>query len=584
MTLLSASGLGVSFGATTLLKDVTFTVARGEKWGIVGRNGSGKTTIVRILTGEQQPTVGVVARHPGLKWSVMEQHRAFEGAESVWDGAAMAREDLLNLEKSLHAQGEAMAVAGDQVTDQMLDKYARDQERFEREGGYEFDARVDAVLHGLGFDPADARTRALATLSGGERARVGLARQLVADADVLLLDEPTNHLDLDTTQWLEGFLRETERTVLVISHDRAFLAAFTDHTLHVEGGTATPYNGGYTHFVEQRAERRLALQRAVDKQRAVINKEEDYIRRNLAGQNSSQAKGRRKRLERLPRLSPPVTDESTMSVRFDLRERGGDQVIIAQKLRLDVEDRTLLEEFTGVVRRGDVVGLIGHNGTGKTTLLRALAADRPPTAGELRLGGSITMSWYRQDLAQVPGDKTLYDIIQAKRPLWERGAIQGHLGRFGFSGDEVMRRASTLSGGEKARVALALMMLESSNLLVFDEPTNHLDVESIEALEDAIERFEGTVLLVSHDRALLRSLVTRVWRLDDRKIHEFDGPFAEWEAIQAGEDDEAEAAPTSSARDARKGKDAESAREVQQSSKEVQAAKRQLERMKKGGR
>jgi ATP-binding cassette subfamily F protein 3 len=196
------------------------------------------------------------------------------------------------------------------------------------------------------------------------------------------------------------------------------------------------------------------------------------------------------------------------------------------------------------------------------------------------------MSWYRQDLAQVPGDKTLYDIIQARRPLWERGAIQGHLGRFGFSGDEVMRRAATLSGGEKARVALALMMLESSNLLVFDEPTNHLDVESIEALEDAIERFEGTVLLVSHDRALLRSLVTRVWRLDEQKIVEFDGPFAEWEAIQAGEadTDDGDASPTASARDAKKGKAADEGRENQKSSKDVQAAKRELERMKKGGR
>ncbi len=578
MTLLSTSQVGVSFGATTLLKDVTFTVARGEKWGIVGRNGTGKTTIVRILIGEQQPTVGVVSRHPGLKWSVMEQHRTFEGALSVWDGAAMAREDLLKLEKSLHAQGEAMAVAGDTLTDAMLDKYSRDQERFEREGGYEFDARVDAVLHGLGFDPADARTRELDTLSGGERARIGLARQLVADADVLLLDEPTNHLDLDTTQWLEGFLRETERTVMVISHDRAFLAAFTDHILHFEGGTATPYNAGYSAFVLQRTERRLSLQRAVDKQRSVVSKEEDYIRRNLAGVNSSQAKGRRKRLERLPRLSPPVSDEGTMSVRFEMRERGGDQVVIAQKLRLTVEDRTLLEEYTGVVRRGDVVGLIGHNGTGKTTLLRTLAGDQPPSGGELRLGGSITMSWYRQDLTQVPGDKTLYDIIQGRRPLWERGAIQGHLGRFGFSGDEVMRRASSLSGGEKARVALALMMLESSNLLVFDEPTNHLDVESIEALEDAIERFPGTVLLVSHDRALLRSLVTRVWRLDNQKLAEFDGPFAEWEALQADPDaaDEAEdeapaPAPTSQLK-------------VAKLTKEQQAAKRELAKMRKGGK
>ena len=533
MTLVSLSDVGVDYGASTLLRNVTFTVARGERWGIVGRNGSGKTTIFRLITGEQQPTRGQVGRQQGVRWSVLEQDRDYGDATTVWEAAAGACADLLALEQSLSDQANALADAGDTVTQAMLDKYSRDLEQFEREDGYTLAPRVDAVLHGLGFDPDVARTQALAGLSGGERGRVGLARQLIAGADVLLLDEPTNHLDLDTTQWLEGYLLSTDRTILVISHDRAFLSTVADHVLHVEGSSTEAYTGNYEAFVTQRAERRLTLRRQFDQQRKSIAKEEDYIRRNIAGVNSSQAKGRRARLSRVSRLAPPVGEDGAMSVRFSARERGGDQVVVADKVTLSIGDRTLLKAFTAVVRRGDVVGLIGPNGAGKSTLLRALAGERATTAGSIRLGGSVTMAYYRQDLSQVPPDQSLYEIIQERRPLWERGSIQNHLGMFDFSGDEVLRRAGTLSGGEKARVALAVMMLESANLLVFDEPTNHLDVESIEAIEDAIERYDGTVLLVSHDRALLRSLVTKVWLLHDAKIVEYNGDFAEWEVASA---------------------------------------------------
>jgi ATP-binding cassette, subfamily F, member 3 len=392
---------------------------------------------------------------------------------------------------------------------------------------------VDAVLQGLGFDAVAAHDQKLEHLSGGERGRVGLARQLVVPADVLLLDEPTNHLDLETTQWLEEFLRETPETVMVISHDRAFLDRVADHVLHVEDGTATPYSGGYAAFVRQRAERRLSQQRAYGRQQKAISREEDYIRRNIAGQNTKQAKGRRKRLEWLPRLSPPPDDDATMAVRFPPGERGGDQVLASQDARVTVGDRVLLDDFTGWIRRGDVVGLIGPNGTGKSTLLRAIVGEHPVAAGTLRLGGGIDLAMYRQDFANVPRDRSIYDAIADLRPMWERGAVMGHLGRVQFSGDEVQRVTRSLSGGELARVALAIMMLARANLLIFDEPTNHLDVESIEELEDAIQRFEGTVLLVSHDRELLRKLVTRVWELRDTELRTFDGDFEEWEEHQA---------------------------------------------------
>jgi ATP-binding cassette subfamily F protein 3 len=529
MTQLALAGIAVEFGATRLLTDVTLTVARGERWGIIGRNGSGKTTLFRIITGETRPTAGTVARAGGLRFSVLEQHREFGGAETVWEAAAAAFDELLGLERSLATQAMALAEAGDRCTPQMLAAYDRDLERFDREGGYTLAARIDAVLHGLGFDPDSARTRPLASLSGGERGRLGLAQQLVAPAEVLLLDEPTNHLDLETTRWLEGYLRGLDATVLLISHDRAFLEAVVNHVLHLEAGTAVAYEGGYDAFLRQRAERRLSRQRAFAKQARTLAAEEDYIRRNIAGNNSAQAKGRRRRLERVERLSPPPGEEGAMALRLTADQRSGDQVVVAEGVSVAVADRVLLTGFDARVMRGDVVGLVGPNGAGKSTLLRALLGEWPLAAGELRMPDSVRVAYYRQDLAQVPADETLYDIIAHLRPHWGRGPIQGHLGRFGFSGDSVQRRAATLSGGERARVALAMMMLSGANFLVFDEPTNHLDVESIEALEDAIAEYGGTVLLVSHDRALLRALTTRVWILHDRRISDFPGSFEEWE-------------------------------------------------------
>jgi ATP-binding cassette subfamily F protein 3 len=526
MTQISVGGAAVEFGATTLFKDITFTVAAGERWGVVGRNGTGKTTLFRLLTGDLAPSKGTVTRQSGLSVSLLGQHRDYGSATTVWEAAAGPFAELLALELSLAEQAEGLATTHDEAA---LSRYGRDLERFEREGGYTIAPRVDAVLQGLGFDAAKARMQPLEQLSGGERGRVGLARQLVAPSDILLLDEPTNHLDLETTRWLEQYLKETDRTVILVSHDRAFLAAVVDHVLHFEGDSATPYAAGYEAFVQQRQERRLAQQRAFDKQQKVIAAQVDYIARNLAGVNTKQAKGRRKLLARLPRLGSPVGEDGTMSLRLEIAERGGDQVAIAEKLRVEVEGRVLIDKFDGRIMRGDRLGIIGPNGAGKSTLLKTLVGEKTADGGALRVGNSIRVAYYDQNLGQVPLDKTLYEAIYELRPQWERRLVQGHLGRFGFSGDEVQRKAETLSGGERARVALAMLMLTRANLLVLDEPTNHLDVETIEVLEDAIETYEGTVILVSHDRAMLRALANKVWVLHDRHITTFDGTFAEWE-------------------------------------------------------
>jgi len=534
MTLLAVGSAGVDFGASEIFRDITFTVADGDRWAVVGRNGTGKTTLVRLITGALQPTRGSIARMPGLRVALMDQHRKFPEGMTLWEIVAGAFGDLRELEQSLAVQAANLE---HDHGDAAMEKYGRDLERFEREGGYQMAAKVDSVLMGVGFNPEAAKLTQIGTLSGGERGRVALARQLATPAEILLLDEPTNHLDLDTTAWLEQCLKDSDRTVICISHDRAFLAAMADHVLHFEGGTAFAYAGTYESFIVQREERRLTQQRQFDKQQSKIASESDYIARNLAGQNTRQAKGRRKLLARMPRLSSPIGADGVMALRLVAGDRSGDRVIEAEHVTVGVHasdgPRALVKDVSVVLERGDIIALVGPNGAGKSTLIKTLLDEHPAFAGTVKVGPSTTVAYYRQDLGHLPLDTTIYEAIATQRPLWERRMVQGHLGKFGYSGDEVQRTVGTLSGGERARVALALLTLSTSNLLILDEPTNHLDVESIEAMEDAIDGYEGSVLIVSHDRAVLRGLASQVWELKDQALHVFSGSFVEWEAARA---------------------------------------------------
>ncbi len=534
MTLISIGNAMVEFGASEIFRDVSLTIGENDRWAVVGRNGTGKTTLVRLLTGDLLPTRGAVARTPGLRVALMDQHRRFPEDQTLWDIVADAFGALRALEHSL---AEQVANLEHDHGEEAMEKYGRDLERFEREGGYQMAAKVDSVLMGVGFDPDAARVTRIGTLSGGERGRVALARQLATPADLMILDEPTNHLDLDTTAWLEQHLKEIDRAVLCISHDRAFLDAFADHVMHFEGGTAFTYSGGYASFITQREERRLTQLRQFDQQQKKIASESEYIARNLAGQNTRQAKGRRKLLARMPRLSAPIGADGVMALRLTAGNRSGDRVIEAVDVTVAVpsqgEMRELARHVTVVLERGEVVALLGPNGAGKSTLIKTLLGEHPPLAGEVKVGPSTTVAYYRQDVGHLPLEMSIYEAIATERPLWERRQVQGHLGRYGFSGDEVQRTVGTLSGGERARVALALLTLSTSNLLILDEPTNHLDVESIEAIEDAIEEYEGSVLIVSHDRAVLRGLATQVWELRDQQLLFFDGSFVEWESVRA---------------------------------------------------
>jgi ATP-binding cassette subfamily F protein 3 len=534
MTLISIGSAGVDFGAAEIFRDISITIAAGDRWAVVGRNGTGKTTLVKLMTGAVQPTRGNVARMPGLRVALMDQHRRFPEEMPLWDIVADGFGDLRTLEHSLADQARNLEHDHSEAT---MEKYGRDLERFERDGGYQMAAKVDSMLMGMGFDPEMARQTKIGTLSGGERGRVALARQLATPADLLVLDEPTNHLDLETTAWLEEHLATSDRTVLCISHDRAFLNAFADHVLHFEGGSASAYAGGYESFLQQREERRLTLQRQFDKQQTKIASEMDYIARNLAGQNTKQAKGRRKLLARMPRLSAPIGGDGVMALRLDAGARSGDRVIEAKNVTVGVPTpkgpRELARNVTVLLERGEIVALLGPNGAGKSTLIKTLLGEHPAMGGEVKVGPSTTVAYYRQDVAHLPMESTIYEAIATQRPLWERRMVQGHLGRYGFSGDEVQRTVGTLSGGERARVALALLTLSTNNLLILDEPTNHLDVESIEALEDAVDEYEGSVLIVSHDRAVLRGLATQVWELRDQELKIFPGTFVEWEEARA---------------------------------------------------
>lgn len=538
MTLISIGNAVVEFGATEIFRDVSLTIAENDRWAVVGRNGTGKTTLVRLLTGDLMPTRGSVARTPGLRVALMDQHRRFPEEQMLWDIVADAFGPLRVLERSLAEQAAKLEHDHGETA---MEKYGRDLEQFERDGGYQMAAQVDSVLMGVGFEPDAARVTRIGTLSGGERGRVALARQLATPADLMILDEPTNHLDLDTTAWLEQHLKVIDRAVLCISHDRAFLDAFADHVMHFEGGSAFTYTGGYQSFITQREERRLTLQRQFEQQQRKIASESDYIARNLAGQNTRQAKGRRKLLARMPRLSAPIGADGVMAIRLSAGNRSGDRVIEAEHVTVAVPShdhghasmRELVRDLTVVLERGEVVALLGPNGSGKSTLIKTLLGEHPPARGQVKVGPSTTVAYYRQDVAHLPLEMSIYEAIATQRPLWERRMVQGHLGRFGFSGDEVQRTVGTLSGGERARVALALLTLSTANLLILDEPTNHLDVESIEAIEDAIEEFEGSVLIVSHDRAVLRGLATLVWELRDQKLLPFAGTFVEWEAVRA---------------------------------------------------
>lgn len=535
MPLLTANRLAKSFGAEDIFDGLSLSIPHRARIGLVGPNGVGKTTLLRILIGLDEPSEGSVQRARGLEIGYLPQGGGLDSDKTLWEecltvfsGLVARQRELARLEKEMTDPGQAEAA---------LDAYGRLQDEFDRLGGYTFEQQIRQTLAGLGFSQDDLN-RPVSQLSGGQRTRALLARLLLTDPDLLLLDEPTNHLDIAAVEWLEAYLREWNGAALIVSHDRYFLDQVVD-TIWEMTPTLEVYRGNYSAYLSQRADRYARQLEEYRSQQEFIQKEEEYIRRNIAGQNTRQAKGRLKRLERLleeARLTPPPTARS-LSLRLEPAGRSGDQVLVTRALAVGYADegRPLFEVPDLVLRRGECAAIIGPNGAGKTTFLKTLLEQVPPYSGEVKLGASLQIGYFAQAHEDLRPERTLMEEIQAVAPKMLPAEVRDYLAKFLFTGDDVFKTVEVLSGGERGRLALACLALQGANLLLLDEPTNHLDLPSQEVLQAILADFGGTILLVSHDRYLIDALATQVWEVlpDDRRLEVFAGSYSEYRAWRA---------------------------------------------------
>ncbi|MGD9315971.1 MAG: ABC-F family ATP-binding cassette domain-containing protein, partial [Anaerolineae bacterium] len=509
---------------------------------LVGRNGTGKTTLLRILLGQEKPTSGRVHRARGLRIGYLPQGATLEGNHSLWQEMMTVFESLQAMEARLQVLEAEMADPA--RAEAALEAYAPLRDRFEHLGGYTYQDRTKHVLMGLGF-PADEHDIPLSHLSGGQKTRAFLARLLLESPDLLLLDEPTNHLDLQAIEWLEGHLNSWEGTVVMVAHDRYFMDRTVRKVWEIAFGQLEIYTGNYSHYVQQRAERYERQSKKFRSQQQFIAKEEDYIRRYMAGQRSRQAKGRLKRLERFKRdtaLDKP-REEHTISLSFQPPLRSGDKVVWSQDLIVGYDlDAPLFFCPDLDLRRGECVALLGPNGSGKTTLLRTILGELEPLDGYARLGASLKPGYFAQVHTDLDPAKSILDTILEVKNL-PLGEARNFLARFLFTGDDVFKPISDLSGGEQSRVALAKLVLLRANFLLLDEPTNHLDIASQEVLESVLDEFPGTIVLVTHDRYLVDRLATQLWIIDpgDQALDVFSGTWASYLEVRSREAQESEA-------------------------------------------
>jgi ATP-binding cassette, subfamily F, member 3 len=523
-----------SYGAQDVLRGATLQINPGEHVGLVGRNGAGKTTIFRLVDDEATPDRGEVVRARGLKLGLLSQHVHFEPGSTVHESALAAFGHLQQLEHEMHELEHRMAEAGD--LEKVLARYSDLQHEFEREGGFEYSAKAEAILQGLGFD-RDTWPMETEKLSGGQTNRLGLARLLLAEPDVLLLDEPTNHLDVAAVEWLEEFLQTYESAFVIISHDRYFLDRACRRIIELENGRATSYVGNYSAFLIEREERREAQQRAYDNQQRLIAKTEEFIRRNLAGQKTKQAKSRRTMLQRLERIDAVRADQASGDFRLQEIDRSGTHVLTVTEASVGYTDKVLARDISLILRRGECLGVIGPNGSGKTTFVRTVLGQIPPLAGELRWGAKVQIGYYAQQLEDLDDrNEIIMELRRVAPASATAGELRSFLAKFLFVGDDVYKHVRDLSGGEKGRLSLAKLIYSRVNVLVLDEPTNHLDIPSREALEEALDAFEGTIITISHDRYFLDRVATQILALDGAgNIEHYNGDYTEfhdWKAAR----------------------------------------------------
>jgi ATP-binding cassette subfamily F protein 3 len=543
MSLLVATQLGKAYGALDVFEGVHLRVEAGDRIGFVGSNGAGKTTLLRVLAGVEAPSAGAIHRKRGLTIGYLPQDPPPPG-EATLRGAMLAvfarlqtqGDALTELEHELAAAARTQSSSAEDAERyrELLAAYGQAQTEYEVAGGYTYETRIAQVLGGLGFNE-DVYEKPVAHLSGGERTRALLAQLLLQEPDLLLLDEPTNHLDLEAVEWLEETLLRWHGALVIVAHDRYFLDKVATRIWDMEFGHLEMYRGNYTAYHEQREARRARQRKEWEEQQEFVEKTEEFIQRNLAGQRTKEAQGRRTRLERFLRDEAIERPREQRQIRLGLTTqiRSGDLVLATKELVVGY-DQPLFHSPDLEVRRGDRVAMIGPNGAGKTTFLKVILGAVPPLGGKIRFGASVEVGYLAQAQAGLRPEQSVLDAILEVRNLPVSQA-RNFLGQFLFSGDEVYRPIGTLSGGQRSRVALARLTLQGANFLLLDEPTNHLDLASQEILEDVLSQFPGTVLLVSHDRYLVQALATHIWRVAGDELRAYKGNYEEYLRQRAAE-------------------------------------------------
>jgi ATP-binding cassette subfamily F protein 3 len=538
MAVVIASDLGKDIAGEPLLRGISFKLERRDRMTLSGRNGAGKTTLLRMLAGEASVDTGELVFAKDVKVALHDQRPPRERSLSLREYILSGAPELVAIESELATLEQTMA-DGD-YTEATLDRYARAQARLEHAGGYNWRDRALQTLHGLGFrDDADLE-RPLSTFSGGELTRASLGRALAGDPDLLLLDEPTNHLDIESLEWLEAHLTSLDAAIVLVAHDRWFLEAVGTSVLELEAGRGRFFAGTWHQWRKERAARELALGRAIERQQAEIDRLERFVTRFRAGTRARQAQSRAKKLQKMDRISRDRSDGASLQFAFKTPERTGRVVIELENAEFSAGDKELLHDVEMWLERGEHVSIVGANGTGKTTLIETLAGRRELQSGKLRVGHNVKLGYLSQHAEELNSDapthaRTVMEAAQRLTGL-KPGPTRALLGRFLFSGEDAEKPLDGLSGGERRRLSLAILVSSDANVLILDEPTNHLDLESREALEAALAAFPGSLLLVSHDRALLDAIGSRTIELYDHDLRSYVGGWPEYLRVRAERD------------------------------------------------
>ena len=540
MSLIRLENVTKLYDPELILDDISVSIAHGDRIGLIGRNGTGKTTLIKIINGMLSNFKGKVVSAKGLRIGYLSQE-----PELARD-CTLRQEMLKVFEKRRSLEDKMLLLAEEMETQEaphILAEYARIQEQHELLGGYDYEHQVNRILSGLGFTELDFNLP-IGVLSGGQKSRATLAKLLLEKPDLLLFDEPTNHLDIKGIEWLENYLNiEYNGAVLVVSHDRYFLDKVVRKMWELEEHKIKIYRGNYSKYVETKNVEQLVGERAFKKQKAFIEHEEEFIRLNIAGQRTREAQGRRKKLGRLERAEKPKSDAPTLRLNFTPETRGGNDILRCKNVGKTFGDKAIFKNLDFEVYRRDIVGIIGANGTGKTTLFRMILGEESATEGEMWVGPTLKLGYYTQELEGLNPDNEIIDEISELRPQQTQGEIRSFLGKFLFSGDDVFKRIGNLSGGEQSRVSLAKLLLANANVLLLDEPTNHLDIPAREALEAALAEYPATLFIISHDRYLLNNLATKLLIFDGTlggTADLFEGNYAEYTAQQQEHEEDQE--------------------------------------------